>query len=99
MKEEKYAVSLSGDDVLRYEESVLYEEKIRRLEDSISTLRMSRRILMSLLEQMQAAHRFEAERLRKDNNRLKRQLHATARQMWQQNTERLTMEKERSETP
>ena len=89
MKEEKNALSLTSDDVLRYEESMLYEEKIRRLEDSISSLRMSRRILMSLLEQLQTSHRCECERLLRENSRLKRQLHHCTRQLWQNNATHL----------
>ena len=88
---------LAGDDVLRYEESVLYEEKIRRLEDSISSLRMSRRILMSLLDQVQSGHRAELDRLMRENSRLRQQLNRHTRQLWQAEAKRLAMDAESGE--
>jgi hypothetical protein len=78
----------SGEQVLRFEESALYEEKIRRLEDSVSSLRLSRRILMSLLEQVQSGHKVELERLSHENRRLRRQLSDHAQQLWQLNISR-----------
>lgn len=77
-----------GEEVLRYGDSAIYEEKIRQLEDSISSLRLSRRILMSLLEQVQSGYRVEMERLTKENRRLKRQLADHAQQLWQLNAGR-----------
>jgi len=78
----------NSEETVRYEESAMYEEKIRRLEDSVSSLRLSRRILMSLLEQVQGGHKAELERLTKENRRLKRQLADHAQQIWQLNTAR-----------
>ena len=72
-----------ADDVLRYEESALYEEKIRRMESSIDSLRLSRRILMSLLEQVTASSQAERERLLAENRRLRRQAGVYARRLWQ----------------
>ncbi len=74
---------LRPEDVLRYEESSLYEEKIRRMESSIDSLRLSRRILMSLLEQMGAADQAERERLLAENRRLRQRAGSYARQLWQ----------------
>ena len=73
----------AAEDVLRYEESSLYEEKIRRMENSIDSLRLSRRILMSLLEQVNAAAEAEREQLLAENRRLRRKACAYARQLWQ----------------
>ena len=73
----------AAEDVLRYEESSLYEEKIRRMENSIDSLRLSRRILMSLLEQVNAAAEAEREQLLAENRRLRRKAGAYARQLWQ----------------
>lgn len=95
--QEQASFSQSSDDVLRYEESALYEEKIRRLEDSISSLRMSRRILMSLLDQMQSGHRAELERLAKENSRLRRQLNQHTRQLWQSHASRFAAAEESGE--
>lgn len=74
---------LRREDVLRYEESSLYEEKIRRMESSIDSLRLSRRILMSLLEQVNAADQAERERLLAENHRLRKRAGGYARQLWQ----------------
>ena len=71
------------EDVLRYDERSLYEEKIRRMESSIDSLRLSRRILMSLLEQMGAADQAERERLLAENRRLRQRAGSYARQLWQ----------------
>lgn len=70
------------EDALRYEESCLYEEKIRRLEDNISALRLSRRILMSLLEQVNSAQRAERESLLAENRRLRQRVNVYARRLW-----------------
>ncbi|MBR5429858.1 MAG: translation initiation factor 2 [Firmicutes bacterium] len=75
----------TADDVLRYEESALYEEKIRRMESSIDSLRLSRRVLMSLLEQVNASSQAERERLLAENRRLRRKTQAYARRLWQAN--------------
>lgn len=83
---------LAEEDVLRYEETARYEEKIRRLEDNVSSLRLSRRILMSLLEQVQSSERAEIARLTQENNRLRRRLGQSSRQLWQYNTKRFTEE-------
>ena len=73
----------SSEDVLRYEESNLYEEKIRRMENSIDSLRLSRRILMSLLEQVSAYDQAERDRLLAENRCLRRKVRVYARQLWQ----------------
>ena len=81
MGDRKY--QYSDEDILRYEESAMYEEKIRRLEDSICSLRLSRRVLMSLLEQSQGQNEAEVERLRRENRRLRRQLSQCVQRQWQ----------------
>ena len=58
----------------------MYQDKIRRLEEDISGLRMSRRIMMTLLEQTQINGRAEQERLLNENRRLNKQVSAYARQ-------------------
>ena len=60
----------------------MYQDKIRRLEEDISGLRMSRRIMMTLLEQTQINGRAEQERLLNENRRLNKQVSAYARQLW-----------------
>lgn len=73
---------MAAGDSLGLEEALLYEEKIRRLEDSVSGLRMSRRILMSLLEQNQQSLRAEVEQYQRENARLRRQVNSYANQLW-----------------
>ncbi len=74
---------MAAGDSLGLEEALRYEEKIRRLEDSVSGLRMSRRILMSLLEQNQQCLRAELERFQRENSRLRKQVTAYAHQIWE----------------
>jgi|GEM_PF-4013631 len=74
---------MAAGDSLGLEEALRYEEKIRRLEDSVSGLRMSRRILMSLLEQNQQSLKAELEQSQRENNRLRRQVTAYAHQLWE----------------
>lgn len=64
----------------------MYQDKIRRLEEDISGLRMSRRIMMTLLEQTQINGKAEQERLLNENRRLNKQVSAYARQLWQLKT-------------
>lgn len=64
----------------------MYQNKIRRLEEDICGLRMSRRIMMTLLEQTQQHSKAEQERLRSENRRLNKQVSAYARQLWQLKT-------------
>ena len=61
----------------------MYQGKIKRLEEDLSGLRMSRRIMMTLLEQTQVNSRAEQERLINENRRLSKQVSAYARQLWQ----------------
>jgi len=71
----------------------MYQEKIKRLEEDISGLRMSRRIMMTLLEQTQLSNKAEQERLLHENQRLNRQVSAYAKQLWQMKT-RVAMREE-----
>ncbi len=61
----------------------MYQDKIKRLEEDLSGLRMSRRIMMTLLEQTQVNSRAEQERLINENKRLSKQVSTYARQLWQ----------------
>ena len=67
------------------QELELCQSRIRELESKVSDLRMSRRVLMSLLEQAQTSRQMELDRLYKENARLQRQVAAYARQLWIQN--------------
>lgn len=65
---------------------MLYQEKIKRLEEDIAGLRMSRRIMMTLLEQTQISCKSSEERLYKENKRLNKQVSAYAKELWQLRT-------------
>lgn len=81
------------EQMMMHEDALIYEEKIRRLEDSVSGLRMSRRILMSLLEQDQLCRRSEQEQSRRENARLRRQTAQYAREIWELNKRVAELEK------
>ncbi len=57
--------------------------RIRELENSLTDLRLSRRLLVCLLEQEQEQARRERELLLRENRRLRRSLTETTRQLWQ----------------
>lgn len=86
-----------AEQILGREEALHYQDKIRRLEDSVSGLRMSRRILMSLLEQSQDEARARLEQSRRDNERLRRQVAADARRIWELSSRLAVLEKNSSE--
>jgi len=67
------------------QEELLYEERIRRLQEDITSLRMSRRILMSLLEQLQGERRQEKERLEKEKVRLQKANSHYVDTIWEKN--------------
>jgi len=66
----------------------MYLDKIRSLEEDISGLRMSRRIIMALLEENQLSRRTENQRLLMENRRLNKKVTAYAKRLWQQNTQK-----------
>lgn len=66
-------------------EELLYEERIRRLQEDITSLRMSRRILMSLLEQLQGERRQEKDRLEKEKVRLQKANSHYVETIWEKN--------------
>ena len=70
---------------LELDERQRIQERIRQLQDNIFSLRMSRRVLMSLLEQVQTSQQEEIERLRKQNARLVKQNQGFAGRLWEQN--------------
>ena len=59
-----------------------YEERIRELEDTVDSLRLSRRILMSLLEHAQKEGQSEIERLREENAFFRRKAIVLSRRLW-----------------
>jgi len=71
--------------VLSSKERECYEQRLRQLEGKVAELRLSRRVLMSLLEQYLSMQRQEMDRVTRENSRLRRQLSSSARQLWQQN--------------
>jgi len=63
MEIEQNLLSDQGGPAYTQEELVKSRELIRELQESIFSLRMSRRLLMSWLEQVQATQQQEIERL------------------------------------
>ncbi len=61
------------------------EERIHQLQENIESLRLSRRILMALLESMQGEYKEENQRLTDDNKRLKRNNHNFVNRLWEKN--------------
>ncbi|MEG1501654.1 MAG: translation initiation factor 2 [Clostridiales bacterium] len=62
-----------------------YENKIRELQDSICGLRMSRRILMSLLESLEDERREEKRHLSEESLRLQKTNSNFAHLLWEKN--------------
>ena len=67
-----------------------YESKLRQLEERVADLRLSRRVLMSLLEQARA----DQAALERENQRLRKQTASYSRRLWQQNTRIAMLEQE-----
>ena len=65
----------------------IYQEKISRLEEDFSGLRMSRRVMMSLLEQDRFWQKAETQRLVQENKRLNKRLASYAKRLWQSRTD------------
>ena len=61
------------------------EENIGELKANIASLRMSRRILISLVESLQDEAKKEQKRLLEDNRRLKRHNVSYAQRLWEKN--------------
>ncbi len=62
-----------------------YEERIRSLQESVAGLRLSRRILMTLLESVQDEYRGESKKLVEANNRLRAANNRYATALWEKN--------------
>ena len=89
---DKERLGIGSED--QWLEIAAYEEKIRRLQDYVASLRMSRRILMSLLEQVQEERNEEVGRLQRENLSLRKRSNAYATKLWEQNCRLLELEKE-----
>lgn len=72
---------------------LMYQDKIKRLEEDITGLRMSRRIMMTLLEQSQISSKSEQDRLQKENRRLSRQVSSYAKRLMAMHSEASSKEK------
>ncbi|MDO4581112.1 MAG: hypothetical protein Q4B96_00815 [Bacillota bacterium] len=73
-------ISCLEQDILRY------EEKIRRLEENIYSLRISRRVVMSMLEALQQDHAQQQQRWQDERGRMQRRSVALAKRLLQANT-------------
>ncbi|MCR4963560.1 MAG: hypothetical protein K6B40_06765 [Firmicutes bacterium] len=71
----------------------VYEDKIRALQESVFSLRLSRGVLLDLLHQSQIQQKKETETLRRQNAGLKKQVGDYARQLWEKNKRICELEK------
>ncbi|MGI5892515.1 MAG: translation initiation factor 2 [Bacillota bacterium] len=74
-------------------EELQYEERIRQLQENIASLRMSRRILMTLLEQSQNEYRKENQRFIQEKKRLQKSNSHYANLLWEKNKKIRELEK------
>jgi hypothetical protein len=74
------------------EELLRSRERIRELQDNVFGLRMSRRVLLSLLDEVQAVQQEEIERLLKQNDKLQKQNRSYAGRLMEQNRRILALE-------
>ncbi len=70
---------------LRREDPPYYQDKIRELQENVASLRMSRRILMSLLESLQDEQRREKKKQQAERASLKQANTRYARLLWEKN--------------
>jgi hypothetical protein len=75
------------------QEDLRYEECIRQLQENITSLRMSRRILMTLLEQSQNEHKRENQRFMQEKKRLQKANSHYAQLLWEKNKRIRELEK------
>lgn len=62
-----------------------YEQRIRELEENVASLRMSRRILMTMLEQVKNEQKIENKRQEDEKKRLKKVNTHYAEAIWTKN--------------
>ena len=94
METEQKGVHEAAMRAYETEELLRSREHIRELQDNIFSLRMSRRILMSLLEQVQATQQEEIGRLLKQNASLQKQNRNYAGRLMEQNRRILALEQQ-----
>ena len=69
---------------MKEQEDVL-QERIKTLQDNIASLRMSRRVLMTLMEQMRHEREDENKRLKKEKLSLQKENSHYAKALWEKN--------------
>ena len=75
------------------QDKVLYEQRIRELQENVASLRMSRRILMTILEQVKNEQKAENKRLEDEKIRLKKVNNHYAEAIWEKNIRIRELEK------
>ncbi|MFZ5899657.1 MAG: translation initiation factor 2 [Bacillota bacterium] len=68
------------------------ERRVQELEDKLLQLRLSRRVLMHLLERMEQEKAMFQERLERENKRLSRTNHQFAQSLLQKNRQIIELE-------
>ncbi|MCL2817439.1 MAG: translation initiation factor 2 [Clostridiales bacterium] len=83
---------------MKEQEQVL-QEKIRALQDNVASLRMSRRVLMTLMEQARHEREDENKRLKKEKLRLQKENSHYAKALWEKNRTICELERRLQENP
>lgn len=83
---------------MKEQEQVL-QEKIRALQDNVASLRMSRRVLMTLMEQARHEREDENKRLKKEKLRLQKENSHYAKALWEKNQTICELERKLQENP
>ncbi len=68
-----------------YEDSRYWQRRVQELEEKIEQLRLSRRVLMNLIEKLERERYDSLTRLEKENRRLHSLNHRYARSLFQKN--------------
>jgi len=75
------------------EDERLLRERVNLLQDNVTSLRLSRRVLMSLIEQMKNEYEQERRRINKEKQELKKENACYAKALWEKNKRICELEK------
>lgn len=78
----------------RYSEIEDLHRRVRELEEKVQHLRLSRRILMNILETLEREKKRQAETLGRINQRLRKGNHSYARKLMEKNWHIITLQEE-----
>jgi len=67
------------------EDERLLRERVNLLQDNVTSLRLSRRVLMNLIEQLKNEHEQERRKINKEKQDLKKENAYYAKALWEKN--------------